>query len=101
MNTITCPRCHGSGEQVEHNLTGVDGDTSYDYIECRMCGGAKRVPAPWAEAWDETGLETRCDGCHAQRPCAIMENASAEIVIICAKCAATMQGGMVSQGASS
>jgi len=101
MNMVNCPRCHGSGEQMEHNLTGIDGDTSYDHIDCKLCGGAKRVPAAWAEAWDETGLESRCDHCHARRPCAIMENPAREIVIVCASCAAVMETASVLQEAAS
>lgn len=101
MNMDNCPRCHGSGEQVYHNLSGIDGDTSYDYIDCKLCGGAKRVPAAWAEAWEENGFESRCDHCHTRRPCAIMENPADEIVIVCAKCAAAMETASVLQEAAS
>jgi len=103
MNSVTvpCPRCHGSGERVEHCLTGVDGDTSYDHIDCRVCGGAERVPAAWAKAWDQNGFESRCDHCRGRRPCAIMENPAGEIVIVCAKCAAATVGASALQEAAS
>ena len=73
----------------------------HDHSDCKLCGGAKRVPAAWAEAWDETGLESRCDHCHARRPCAIMERTADEIVIVCASCAAVMETASVLQEAAS
>ena len=101
MITVECPRCHGSGEHLERGLSGIDGDTSYDTIDCQTCGGAKHVPAAWATAFDETGLESRCDTCRATRPCAIMESPAGDIVIVCAKCAAAMEAvGAVQEAAS-
>ena len=101
MTTAPCPCCNGSGEQVEHNLTCVDGDTSYDTIDCHVCGGAGRVPAAWAVAFEETGPETRCDHCRKSRPCAIMENPAGDIVIVCAQCAAAMETVSAVQEAAS
>ena len=86
MNTLPCPRCRGSGEQAHHNLSGIDGDTSYDMIDCHVCGGAGRVLATWAAAFEATGFESRCDTCHGRRPCAIMEDRAGNIVIVCAAC---------------
>ena len=101
MITAPCPICHGSGDEIHHNLTGVDGDTSCDVIDCRVCGGTKRVPAAWAAVWDQNGLESRCDECHARRHCAIMENRRGDIVIVCAKCAAAMENAGALQEAAS
>ena len=101
MNMVNCPRCHGASTEVSRGLTGIDGDTSYDDIDCKTCGGIGRVPAAWAAAFDETGLESRCDTCRATRPCAIMESPTRDIVIVCAKCAAAMEtAGVVEEAAS-
>ncbi len=88
MDTTTCPRCHGTKEEVYHNLSGIEGDTSYDFIPCRVCSGSGTVPGEWANAWEETGFEGRCDRCGKRRPCAIVFEPDGGVAFLCAPCSA-------------
>ncbi len=87
MKELLCPRCHGTGEEKYDNLSGIDGDTSYDYIKCRACDGSGKVPEVWAEAWDEHGFEGRCDICRRRRPVVIVEGEQDRVMFVCASCA--------------
>ena len=84
----TCSRCKGTGQEAYHSPSGVEGDTSTHWIDCRMCGGGGRVPAKWRDAWYKSGFEGRCEQCRVGRPTAIMDGPTGDILLICALCAA-------------
>lgn len=86
MSLVYCPRCHGTGQEAYHGPSGVSGDTSTDWIDCRVCNGSGRVSTAWRAAWQESGMEMRCDECRKLRPVAIMRRHDG-IVILCAACA--------------